>query len=58
MRGRVITLRGWLDTKGEGQTLKGAGRLEGKIEKQIVDRETHKWEVGWRNTQFQLLLNR
>ena len=46
MRGRVITLRGWLDTKGEGQTLKGAGRLEGKIEKQIVDSETHKWEVG------------
>ena len=46
MRGRVITLRGWLDTKGVEQTLKGAGRLEDKIEKQIVDSETHKWEVG------------
>ena len=37
---RVPTLSGWLDTEGEAQTLKGVGRLEGKIDKQIVDRET------------------
>ena len=55
---RVLTLNWWLDTEGEGQTLKGVGRLEGRIEKQIVDRETYKCEVGWRNAQIQLLLNR
>ena len=54
---RVFTLSGRLETEGEGQTLKGVGRLESRIEKQIVDRETHKWEVGWRNAQIQLLLN-
>ena len=55
---RVLTLNGWLDTEGESQTLNGVGRLEGKVGKQIVDKETHKWEVGLRNAQFQLLLNR
>ena len=58
MRVRVLTSSGWLDTEGEGQTLQAVGILEGTIEKQIVDRKTHKWEVGWRNAQFQLLLNR
>ena len=55
---RVLTLSGWLDTEGESQTLNGVDRLEGKVDKQIVDRETHKSEVGLRNAQFQLLLNR
>ena len=54
---RVITLSGWLDTKGEGQALKGVGGLEGRREMHIVERETHKWEGGWRNALIQLLLN-
>ena len=54
----ALTLSGWFDTEGEGQTLKGFGRLEGRIEKQIEERETHKWEAGWTNAQIQLLLNR
>ena len=52
MRVRVLTLSGWLDTEGEGQTLKGVGRLEGKIEKQIVDRETRRWDGETRNFIF------
>ena len=36
---RVLTLSGWLDTEWEGQTLKGVGRLDCRIERQICERE-------------------
>ena len=52
MRGRVLTLSGWLDTEGDGQTLQAVGILEGKIERQIVDRETRRWDGETRNFIF------
>ena len=55
---RELTLSGGLNTEGGGQTLKGDGRWQSRIEKHIVGCKTQYSEGKWQNAQIRLLRDR